>query len=158
MALVPQAYGNSAEIAEQTARAYELKLRGASYRRIAQEMGISLGKAHNLVKQAIAERVDPLVEEYRGLELDKLEDAEAKLWVQIENGSPRQLPRNIEVLIKLSERRSKLLGMDAPERKEIEAVIEERAPEVLALIEQAEVQATEEEQRLRSTADGSGHG
>ena len=39
------------------------------------------------------------------------------------------------------------------EGKEIEAVIEERAPEVLALIEQAEAQAAEEEQALRSNSD-----
>lgn len=149
MALIPQSFPNQAIIAEQTARAYELKLQGWSYRRIAEELQVSLGTAHNRVQAAIAQRVDPLVEEHRAIELDKLEEAEARLWEQIHHGGPKGLARNVEVLIKLSERRSKLVGMDAPERKEIAAQVETKSPELVALVEQAQAAQAQKEQQLR---------
>lgn len=150
MGHVPQADPNPAEMAERVAQCYALKLRGFSYRRIAEEMGLSVATVHKHVTRALAERVDPLVEQYRAIELDKLESAEARLWEQVEDGSPRGLARNVEVLLKLSERRAKLLGMDAPERQQIEATIDSRPAELIAKIEAARAASAAREADLRA--------
>lgn len=137
MGNVPQSHPNRAEVAEQTVRAYDLKLRGWNYRRIAEELGVSVGTVSNRIQQAIAERVDPRVEEYRAIELDKLENAEERLWQQVAEGTAGRLPRVVEVLMKVSERRSKLLGLDAPDRQQIEATIDSRPTELIAKIQAA---------------------
>ena len=147
----PQSHANNAVVAAEQARCFELKLQGWSYRRIAKEMGLSLGTVSNRIKDAIAERVDPLVEEYRAIELEKLEEAERPLWEQVLSENPRdrgRLARNVEVLIKVSERRSKLVGMDAPEKQEIAAQVEHKPAEVLSLIEQAKQRVAAEEADL----------
>lgn len=142
----PHSLGNPAEVADQTARCFELKLQGWSYRRIAAELHISAATVHNRVQAAVADRLDPLVEEHRQLELAKLEEAERPLWVQILAEDPKALARNVEVYIKLSERRSRLLGMDAPQQAEITATVEE----VPAIV--AKVQAAREAAQARERA------
>ncbi|WP_329064908.1 sigma factor-like helix-turn-helix DNA-binding protein [Amycolatopsis sp. NBC_01480] len=176
----PQASPNRAVIAEQTARAYEMRLKGVSYRRIADELGVSLGTAHNRVREAMAERVDPLVDEYRQFQLDRLDsyrEAAVKVletthWrvdhgrvVALEDeatGTKEPLADDgpvlaaIDRLLRIEERTARLLGLDAPAKAEVSATVETIRPEVLDLVEQAEAAVSAEEARLRDTAAGQG--
>ncbi len=153
----PHRLSNPAETAKRQIRAYELKLQGWSYRRIAaamtaEGMEVSHQTVANLIKAAIDERVDPLVEEYRALELEKLEEAERPLWQQILSDDPRdrgRLARNVEVLIRVSERRSRLLGLDAPQQAELNATVQHKPDDVLALIETARQRVADDEARLK---------
>ncbi len=153
MASNPHSFSNPAQVTEEQEAVYQLVLKGHTYREIGAALQMSQGTVANRLKAAMAERIDPLVDEHRAIELDKIAKAEQKLADQIENGSPKMLARNVEVFIRLSERRAKLLGLDAPERKQVE-VTEQVPTDVLAAIEQARARVAEQEQQLREQASG----
>src|SRR5689334_18681227 len=88
---------------------------------IAKRLRLSTGTVHNRIQAEIAERVLPLADEVRKMELDRLDRWLAKLDAQIQ--ADRSVARNVEVAVKVAERRAKLLGVDAPER--IEATVTE---------------------------------
>lgn len=110
-----------AEIAEEQVRCYELKLAGLTFQRIAAETGLSVGTVSNRIHARVGQRVDPLAEEHRAIELDRLDRWLEKLDAQIQAGEA--VARNVEVAVKVSERRAKLLGIDAAEK--LEAVVTE---------------------------------
>lgn len=125
---------NPAEVAEQARECYELKLAGWSHDRIAEKLGVSYGTVHNRIKAHIEVRVQPLADELRAVMVDRLDMCIARLHEQIQDDDQAgRLARNIEVLVKVEERRAKLLGVDAPER--VEAIVTEVTQEDVALAE-----------------------
>ncbi|WP_297699622.1 hypothetical protein [Mycobacterium sp.] len=144
---------NSASIAEQEIRCYELRLTGMSLDNIAKQVKLSKGTVHNRIQAHIEQRVQPLADELRAVMVDRLDTCIERLHGQIlddELGS--RLARNIEVLVKVEERRAKLLGVDAPER--VEATVTEVTQEDLALAElvrEAQAAAAVQEAQLRGT-------
>jgi hypothetical protein len=143
---------NPAEQAEKQVRAYELKLMGHSLRSIAKTMTeegmtVSHQTVSNLIERECAEHVLPLADAVRKQEIDRFDRWLVKLNEQIEDG--RQVARNIEVGVKVSERRSRLLGADAPVQQEITATVEQRPADVLALIADAQREQERQEQSLK---------
>lgn len=86
--------------------------------------------------------------------VDRLDLCIERLHEQIQNDeAAHRLARNVEVLVKVEERRAKLLGVDAPER--VEATVSEVTQEDLALAEsvrEAQAAAAVAEQQLREGA------
>lgn len=117
-------------VAEEQIECYELRLKGLSFQAISTATGLSVGTVYNRVKSEIDARVLPLAEEVRKMELDRLDRYLVRLDEQIEAG--RSVARNVEVAVKVSERRSKYLGVDAPEK--VEAAVTQ-VPQDLALAE-----------------------
>jgi hypothetical protein len=149
---VPQAHGNPADQAERQIRAYELKLKGHSLRAIARTMTdegmkVSHQTVANLIDKECAERVLPLADAVRKQEIDRFDTWLVKLGEQIDAG--HQVARNIEVAVKVSERRARLLGADAPVQQEINATVEHKPAEVLELISQAKARSEADEAVLR---------
>lgn len=142
---------NAAEVAEQQIRCYELRLTGMSLDKIVKETGLSKGTVHNRIQAEIAARVLPLADEVRKMELDRLDRWLEKLDAQIhDDEAAGRVARNIEVAVKVAERRAKLLGIDAPEK--VEATVTEVTQEDIALAElvrEAQAAAAVAEQRLR---------
>lgn len=142
---------NKADAAEQARRCYELKLAGWSHDRIAEELGISYGTVHNRIKAHIEVRVQPLADELRSVMVDRLDLCIERLHAQIQDDDQAgRLARNVEVLVKVEERRAKLLGVDAPER--VEAIVTEVTQEDIALAElvrEAQAASAVAEQQLR---------
>lgn len=143
---------NPAEQAEKQVVAYELKLKGHSLRAIArimteQGMKVSHQGVANLIDAECKERVLPLAEAVRKQEIDRFDGWLVKLNEKIEAGD--QVARNIEVAVKVSERRAALLGANAPVQQEITATVEHKPAEVLDLIAQAKAQVAAEEAKLR---------
>ena len=106
-----------AVIADEQIRCYQLRLMGHSIRRISELLaaeGISLSPAtvHRRVTAEIKSRVEPLVEEYIAMELDKLDVMETYLQPRVESGDDKAVNARLRIM----ERRAKLLGLDAPER------------------------------------------
>lgn len=93
--------------------ALDYRLAGLSYRNIAKKMNINSTSAFNYVKAAIkiiqekyTEKADALV----SMELQKLNKMEVALYkLSIEGNT-----QSITALLKIQERRSRLLGLDAP--------------------------------------------
>lgn len=106
---------NDALVAEQQKQAYELRLKGKSYRLIAEEMGVSVGLAHQRVKQVIDSVIKPAGLELVTLELDRLDKYLEALDPKLQAGEPKA----IATALRIGERRAKLLGMDAPEKLEV---------------------------------------
>lgn len=110
----------------------------------------STGHAHDRFLAVMRAYPRDDVEDMRNLELDKLEKTARALEKQIAAGGDRVV-RAAEVWNKISERRSKLMGLDRPEKKEITvltkdtvaAAIEKLNAEMEAKARQAGVDLTE---------------
>lgn len=92
-------------------KAYELRLQGQSYVEIGDRMGISPSQARNFVREGltyIQEELVEKVEEMRTLELERIDAMLASHW------DHRHIPRHADVILKLQERRAKLVGLDVP--------------------------------------------
>ena len=151
MAPNPHSRLNAAVQAERQVRAYELRLKGHSLRAIAAILtGEGIQASHTSVREWISqecsERVSPLADEVRRMELDRLDRWLVKLDEEIEAGN--QVARNVDSAVRVSERRARLLGVDAPQQSELHATVEHKPAEVLALIEEARQRVAADEARL----------
>ncbi len=142
---------NPAKVAEEQARCYELKLAGRTNEQIAQETGLSYGTVHNRIKAHIDAKMQPLADELRAVMVDRLDLCIERLHDQIQDpDAAGRLARNVEVLVKVEERRAKLLGVDAPERIEASVVeISQEDGALAKLVREAQAAAAVVEQDLR---------
>lgn len=105
-------------ILERQLQALEMRKSGFTYREIGKRLGISHVQAfkdvNDELKRLADERADS-ADELRQLELEKLDKYEANLTHWAEAGNVDA----VKALLKVQERRSKLLGLDAPERKDV---------------------------------------
>ncbi|MGJ6963274.1 hypothetical protein ACSDR0_15315 [Streptosporangium sp. G11] len=176
----PHARGNSAQAAEETAAAYELRLTGLTLREIGARLGIAPSTVHLRITAALAERVDPLVDQYRTVELDRLDRLTVKAWevlerdhvvvqhgkiVRDEEGNPLRddgpVLAAVGTLLRISERRSKLLGLDAPIPLAIDAHVHQVDPadiELAQMIAEAKRRSAAEEARLRGELPAAAEG
>ena len=98
--------------------ALDHRLKGLSYREIANEMGVHSGTAHGYVQAAIriiqekyTEKADALVT----LERQKLDLLEVGLIKATREGDVKAAT----AMLKIMERRAKLLGLDEPSKSEV---------------------------------------
>ncbi len=97
--------------------ALELRKSGATYSSIAKAMGISLSGAADAVKRALArlnERSLEGADELRRLELERLDRMLLAMYPQATRGNQGSVDR----VLRIMERRARLLGLDAPIRNE----------------------------------------
>jgi len=96
-------------------QALELRRAGFGYQAIADAIGCSLGSAHAYVKDAMAEtraHIDVDAAELKAEEVSRLDGMLAGLWTSAKKGDVYAIDR----VLKIMERRSRLLGLDAPAR------------------------------------------
>lgn len=98
--------------------ALDYRLKSMSYRDIGKKMGITVGTAHRYVQTAIkviqekyTEKADALVT----LERQKLDKLEADLVDLVRGGDVKATT----AMLKIMERRAKLLGLDEPSKSEV---------------------------------------
>lgn len=112
------AQADAAVIAERRVRALQYRLAGASYRKIAKELQVSVETAWSDVQAELRALRDIAVqdaEELRELELQRLDEWTLHLTAKAREGDPRA----IQTLVRIQERRARLTGIDAPERREL---------------------------------------
>jgi hypothetical protein len=110
--------GESEIIAERRMRALNLRKAGGSYRQIAQQLGVSLNTAWadvNAELLELREQTKADAAEVRDLELQRCDEMILGLWPAVRRGDPKA----VSAAVRVSERRSKLLGLDAPSKSEI---------------------------------------
>lgn len=104
------------------AQVVHLRRQGISFRAIASQLGYSLPMAYEAFKVAMAENgADPAeVRALRLLESERLDAAQAAIWHKVMNGNLEA----VRVFVRVSERRSKLWGLDAPTKTELSGSVE----------------------------------
>jgi DNA-binding CsgD family transcriptional regulator len=123
--------------AERRATAAALRSRGKTYRQIAADMGIDVKEAFGYVKAAMADVVRESAEAAIEFELDRLDMAHrkavevlARKHITVSNGRVVELDGQplqddgpvlaaIDRIVKVSESRRKLLGLDQPAKTQI---------------------------------------
>ena len=106
---------NHIEMALLEYKVVELRRSGWTYSRISQELGVGVAQVGLIVKNALLEIrkvTEESVEQLRQMELERLDEIQRALWPGVESGNLKSIDR----MLKLMERRSKLLGLDAPTR------------------------------------------
>ena len=100
--------------AERRARAVELRKLGLTYEQIRAQLDITKQAAAKLVQRAIdasREHDAQTVRAAVNLELERLDDWQVKVAREMQKGKVLQ---GIDRLLRIAERRAKLLGLDAP--------------------------------------------
>ncbi|MFG2639286.1 hypothetical protein ACGFX8_37745 [Streptomyces sp. NPDC048362] len=108
---------NAATVAEQAAECFRLRRAGMSIDRIAKATGLSHGTVCNRLSRAVTDLVQPEAEAYRALQEGRLDDGLKQVYRVLadpEADADTRL-RAVDRLVRPEERRSKLLGLDAPE-------------------------------------------
>ncbi|MFJ1698176.1 hypothetical protein ACIOHC_24175 [Streptomyces sp. NPDC088252] len=140
--------------AERDAAAADLRSKGWTYPRIAEHLGYNhRADAYNAVQRVLKETVREAGEELRTLELERLDalyvaasEVLEREHVTVSNGRVVDLhgapiPDDgpvlaaIDRLLKIQERRARLLGLDAPVKRDI-SLTDERAAAIEALVEE----------------------
>lgn len=104
-------------------KAIALRVAGKNFREIAKELGVSLAVAHHDVRtilEDVGEEVSEAREEAVKVEIERLDH-----WLSIvtdvleSQAEPETTLKAVDRAVKISERRSKLLGLDAPTKQEV---------------------------------------
>lgn len=106
------------------ADALDLRLKGFSYRAIGEAMGIDQATAYRLVSDALAETreiTQARADELREIEVQRLDHLLESLAPHIEAGDPNA----VNSALRVSKRRSELLGLDTPVvvKQEVETTV-----------------------------------
>jgi len=102
-----------AKTVETTLRAFELRKAGMAYADIGQQIGLTKQRAHQIVTKHIADllkRTGEDVEAVMRLELDRLDRMALGVWRKASAGDEKA----IGAMVRIMDRRSKYLGLDAP--------------------------------------------
>lgn len=166
MADIPQNHANEAQLAEKKAEAYRLRLRGLTLRQAAAKLGVSHQTIANWSRAEADATVLPLANELRTQQLERLDQMRQSALEVLEryhvvvnqgrvvelDGTPIEddapVLAAIDRLLKIEERRSKLMGLDAPVRSEIEARVEPKPATLIAKIEAAREAVARKEAEL----------
>lgn len=117
------------DAAEKRARALDLRKAGATYDQIAQQLGYAnRGNAQRAVQTALKEITAEPARDVLTLELERLDAMLLGLWPQARRGNLGAVDR----VLRIQERRARLLGLDSPARFSVEA--ENLGAEITALI------------------------
>lgn len=95
---------------DRTVTALALRREGMSYEAIAQRLGISQPTAWRDVSDALKALQQEPAEDLRKIEVQRLDDLLLALWPKAKKGHPASVDR----VIRIMERRARLLGLDAP--------------------------------------------
>lgn len=133
-------FTRSVDDAETRAEAARLRAKGWTYARIAEHLGYAMpASAYNAVKQVLQETVQEAGDELRTMERERLDRMAEAAWavlerqhVMVSNGRVVSLEgtplpddgpvlQAIDRLLRISESRRKLEGLDAPSRVSVEA-------------------------------------
>ncbi len=132
-------YDRDPTTAANDARATKLRAQGLSYAQIAEQMGMSgRSKAYEAVARCLNDTLKPPADELRILEAERLDDLTRKAYevltadhivtqhgkiVRGEDGEPVQdhepVLKAIDRLLRLSDARRRLLGLDVPVRADV---------------------------------------
>jgi hypothetical protein len=108
---IQKAHPRAVRTRQQQQQALELRKGGASYLEIGAALGVTKQRAYTVVISAMDELGTITREgaaQVKQMELERLNSMHMSLWPQRKN------PRVVDTLLRIQERRARLLGLDAP--------------------------------------------
>lgn len=136
-------------------RALALRVSGATYRQIAQQLGYDgPSGAYYAVSQELRRRVQEPADELRELELLRLDRVNVALFkiITARGAEAPEVVPAVNAFVRLSKRRAELLGLDAPRKIDITARVRMLAVEAGLDPDQAVNDAREALRALAETA------
>jgi|GEM_PF-4126515 len=103
------------EVQKKRADALAFRLMGHTFEVIGEQIGVTTQRAHQLVLEALNDTLTEPAEELRSLEVSRLDQMMTGVYSAAVLGDTKA----IDSVLKIQERRAKLLGMDAPTKSEI---------------------------------------
>ena len=101
-------------------RIIELRRAGLTWEKIAQDVGYATASGAYQAYQRAAKRfIRPQLEELRDMELDRLDRLQAGVWSKAIAGDVR----SIDAVLRIIEKRAKILGLDAPKSVNVKAEV-----------------------------------
>jgi len=100
----------SMQHAERVLQACELRRAGASYEEIGRALGIAKQNAHRMVTKALASALREQADQIRVIEEERLDKIQRAAWGAAMRGDHVA----INTVLRVMERRAKMLGLDAP--------------------------------------------
>jgi hypothetical protein len=156
----------TAQTAERDAEAARMRSRGATFAEIARALGYAdPSTASRAIQRALTSVRADGVEELRALEGERLDELQRRAWAILDDPGPvvsegrvvkgpdgqplvdaERVLKAIDRLLRISERRCKLFGLDMPSAVRVESttVMDEEIASMLAALDQ---QAREDERR-----------
>lgn len=112
----------SPSVLEKEIKIIELRRAGVTWEKIALETGFrNASGAYKMYQRAAERMVRPHLEEYRDMQLDRLERMHMAVWPRAKDGDLRA----IETALRISDREAKLLGLEAPLKVQAEVTVYE---------------------------------
>lgn len=103
------------DLAHRTRKALTLRLQGLTFREVAEQVGVSVATAHKYVTRALADIPKGEADTLRALECERLDALQAAYWDAALAGNLDAADRVLRII----DRRARLLGLDAPQRMEM---------------------------------------
>ncbi len=107
----------------ESSEALQLRAAGLGYREIAAVVGCSASTAHSRVRKALSLVVYEHAEEVRAVELERLDTLTRRCLELVADPDPGVALAAVAGCLRISERRAKLLGIDAPQRVAVETAV-----------------------------------
>jgi len=102
---------------EKEAQVLSLRRLGFTFDQIAKQLGYaSSSGAYNAYRRACLKIIYEEVEETRKMEMDRLDNAQMRIMTGVNNGNIAA----INTLLRIMERRARLLGLDQPMKAQVE--------------------------------------
>jgi hypothetical protein len=117
--------------------AAQLRAEGYSPVEISEKLSVSLPVAKAYLREAVRNMNSPELEDWRQLELMRLEKLHQSLWEKAIGDPANDVPpdlRHVDRILRIAERRSNLLGLDKPTEVVKATVSKEDGPRVLEMI------------------------
>ena len=129
---------------ELTRQCLELRLAGANLEAIGRQVGLHKSNVSRRIKDALADIPAAEADALRTIENERLDGMQVAIWSRVRQGDLGAIDR----AIRISERRSRLNGLDAPQRVDLGARavdIESVAREIMGAFEGEDPEALEPE-------------
>jgi hypothetical protein len=109
---------NTRELVEKETTIIELRQEGYVWREIAVMVDMSIAGVAKAYKRALTRHPHATIDEHRELELDRLDTLQRTFWKSAVEGNPR----SADFVLRVIDKRAKLLGLDAPLKVQAEVV------------------------------------
>lgn len=114
----PKGQPPKASVIEREQEVVKLRRGGLTWDLIGQRVGLTASGAYNAYERSLARVVADDINQIRALETERLDIAQSAIWGKVLQGDNASIAN----LLRIMERRAKLLGLDQPTRIQAEVI------------------------------------